>query len=439
MPIHFLFPNIFPKRKFSETQKGSSTKCFGTVRWNHFDAQSWRPPPFLSLLFFDFKKILNTERFLYEKFRYYEIKKVDGDSWCAPTFFSLTFFDIKNFWNTERFIYEMFGYCETKTFNGKLWNPSPSYARKISIVKLLKHKKVPLRIFLVLWAKKTDEDRDARPLCLPQHFSISKTFWNTERFLYEMFRYWETNIFEAQSWSPDPFFLQHFLHLENYLKHRRVPWRTLLVLWTKIVLRRIVIHLLFLCMKNFDARFFWSEEVFPNEKFQYCETKKLTENRDAHPVSYPRKHFSISKTFWSTIGFLYEMFRYRETSAERRNFSGESWHTSPSYARKISISKNCRNTKGFPYEMRQYCEPKTLTRILMPTPFLVLNVFRNRKFSETQKGSLTISFGTVKQNSCTENLDPLPPLCMKNFWTRFFLKRWRLPYETFRNSETRNF
>ena len=170
--------------------------------------------------------------------------------------------------------------------------------------------KVPPRNFSVLWAKKTDEDRNARPLCLPQPFSISKTFWNTEGFLYEMFRYWETNIFEAQSWSPDPFFLQHFLHLENYLKHRRVPWRTLLVLWYKMVLRRIVITLPFLCKKNFDARFFWSEEVFPNEMFQNCETKKLTENRDAHPVSYPKKHLLISKCFWSTIGFLYEMFRY---------------------------------------------------------------------------------------------------------------------------------
>ena len=327
----------------------------------------------------------------------------------------------------------MFGYCETNTFNGKSWNPSPSYAWKISIVRFLKQKKVPLRNFPVLWAKKTDEDRDARPLCLPQHFSISKTFWNTEGFLYELVRYWETNI-EAQSWFPDPFFLQHFLHLENYLKHRRVPWRTLLVLWNKIVLRRIMIPLPFLCMKKFDARFFWSEEMFPNEMFQNCETKDWR-----RIVSYPKKQISISKSFWSTIGFLYEMFRYCETSAERRNFSGESWYTWPSYARKISILKILWNTKGFPYEMRQYCEPKTLTRILMPTPFLVLNVFRYRKFSETQKCSLTKSFGTVKQNSFTENPDTPTPLCMKNFWTRFFLKRWRLPYETFRYKETKKF
>ena len=137
-------------------------------------------------------------------------------------------------------------------------------------------------------------------------------------------------------------------------------------------------------------------------------------------VSYPKKHFSISRSFWSTIGCLYEMFRYCETSAERRNFSGESWYTWPSYARKVSILKILWNTKGFPYEMRQYCEPKTLTRILMPTPFLVLSVFWNRKFSETQKGSLTKSFGTMKQGSFTENPDTPNPLMHEKFLNQIF-------------------
>ena len=70
--------------------------------------------------------------------------------------------------------------------------------------------------------------------------------------------------------------------------------------------------------------------------------------------------------------------------------------------------------------MRQYCEPKTLTRILMPTPFLVLNVFRYRKFSETQKGSLTKSFGTVKQNSFTENPDTPTHLMHEKFLNQIF-------------------
>ena len=82
--------------------------------------------------------------------------------------------------------------------------------------------------------------------------------------------------------------------------------------------------------------------------------------------------------------------------------------------------KICWNRKVFPYEMRQYCEPKTLTRILMPTPFLVLNVFRYAKFSETQKGSLTKSSGTVKQNSFTENPDTPTPLMHEKFLNQIF-------------------
>ena len=68
----------------------------------------------------------------------------------------------------------MFGYCETKTSNGKSWNPSPSYAWKVSIVKLLKHKKVPVRNFLVLRAKKPDEDRDPAPFVYLNIFQYQK-------------------------------------------------------------------------------------------------------------------------------------------------------------------------------------------------------------------------------------------------------------------------
>ena len=130
MPTHFLFLTFF-QRKISETQKSSSTKCFGTVRWNHFDAQSWRPPPFLSLLFFDFKKIWNTERSLYEKFRYYETKKVGGESWCPPTFFSLTFFDIKKFLKHRRVHLRNVWVLWDKNFQRKIVKPLPLLCMKI--------------------------------------------------------------------------------------------------------------------------------------------------------------------------------------------------------------------------------------------------------------------------------------------------------------------
>ena len=153
-----------------------------------------------------------------------------------------------------------------------------------------------------------------------------------------MFRYWETNIFEAQSWSPDPFFLQHFLHLENYLKHRRVPWRTLLVLWNKIVLRRIVIPLRFLCIQNFDARFFWSEEVFPNEMFQYCKTKI-----DGESWFPPR--FLSKKTLFDLKKFLkHNRIPLRNVSV-LWDFSGEK-----KFQRRVMIHLALLCTKNFDFK-----------------------------------------------------------------------------------------
>ena len=92
-----------------------------------------------------------------------------------PThFLFLNFFRHKNFWNTEGFIYEMFGYCETKTFNGKSWNPSPPIAWKISILKFLKHKKVPLRNVSVLWAKKLTRIAMPAPFVYLNNFQYQK-------------------------------------------------------------------------------------------------------------------------------------------------------------------------------------------------------------------------------------------------------------------------
>ena len=41
IPAASLIPNIFRYQNFSETEKGSSSKCFDTVRQNNFDGKSW--------------------------------------------------------------------------------------------------------------------------------------------------------------------------------------------------------------------------------------------------------------------------------------------------------------------------------------------------------------------------------------------------------------
>ena len=57
-----LIPNIFRYPKPFETQKGSSTKRFGTVIENNFDGKSWKPPPLLSLTIFDTRNFLKHRR-----------------------------------------------------------------------------------------------------------------------------------------------------------------------------------------------------------------------------------------------------------------------------------------------------------------------------------------------------------------------------------------
>ena len=76
-----LMRKIFRYLKLSKTQKGSSTKCFGTVRQNNSGEKSWYPSHSL-----------------------------------IPNIFSIPDF----FWNTERFLYEFFRYCETKNFQRKI-------------------------------------------------------------------------------------------------------------------------------------------------------------------------------------------------------------------------------------------------------------------------------------------------------------------------------
>ena len=62
IPAPFLIPNIFRYQKFSEAEKVSTVKFFGTVRQQIFDGKSWCPP--LSLIFniFWYQKFSETQK-----------------------------------------------------------------------------------------------------------------------------------------------------------------------------------------------------------------------------------------------------------------------------------------------------------------------------------------------------------------------------------------
>ena len=71
IPFPLILKN-YPHRIISETQKGSSTKCFGSVRQKNFDGKSYySPPPILSMKFSRPDIFWNTEGFPYENFWYF--------------------------------------------------------------------------------------------------------------------------------------------------------------------------------------------------------------------------------------------------------------------------------------------------------------------------------------------------------------------------------
>ena len=69
-------------RKFSETQKVSPTKFFGTMRQQIFDGKSWYPPSLLSLILFDTSIFLKHRRVLPRIFSVMW-ESFDGKSWCS--------------------------------------------------------------------------------------------------------------------------------------------------------------------------------------------------------------------------------------------------------------------------------------------------------------------------------------------------------------------
>ena len=113
--------------KFFDTRnflKGSSTKCFDTVRSNNFGGKSWYPPPLLSPTFFDTRIFLKQRRAPLRNVLILSDKTIltenrDTRRLSYPQHFSIP----ETFWNTEGFIYEIFWYCEIKQFWRKIVIP----------------------------------------------------------------------------------------------------------------------------------------------------------------------------------------------------------------------------------------------------------------------------------------------------------------------------
>ena len=164
-------------------------------------------------------------------------------------------------------------------------------------------------------------------------------------------------------------------------------------------------------------RFSETPKGSPTNFFRHCETKKFRKNRYALQISYaqppPPPHPLLCMEISDTRIFL------KHKRVPLRIFSAL-------WDKKISKKPLCSPD--------QLCSPPT------PPPPMHGN-FRYQNFFETQKGSPTNFFGTVRQKIFDKTVmlsrsvrlspPPHPLLCMEISDTRVFLKHKRVPQRIF--------
>ena len=118
-------------------------------------------------------------------------------------------------------------------------------------------------------------------------------------------------------------------------------------------------------------------------------------------------------------------------------FNGKSWYTPPLLSMNFLVTENFlkRSTEGFPYQFFRHCETKNFRRKLLIPPLLFINFFATgRNFSETRhrRVPLTKFFGPVRQKSFGKTVMPPPPPMHENF-------RYKSVFETQKGSPTKFF
>ena len=186
LPIHELFPYL----NFSERQKRSPTKFFGTVRLNDFHGK----PRISSIMhkLFGCPKLFESMEGSPQVFWYCETKTIDRI--VIPLL-------SKKFWNKIKSETQT---CSPTVFFGdvrqkkskKLWY---SYYLKIFHTRtFLEHRSVRLRCFSAFWDKKTSTEKRHTPLLIHE-LSPYLNFLKTKAFPHEVFRYCETKRFPRET------------------------------------------------------------------------------------------------------------------------------------------------------------------------------------------------------------------------------------------------
>ena len=129
IPATSLIPNLFQYQKFSETQKGSSTNFFGTVRLKNFDRKSWDNR--LERKIFRYPKLLTLWRVPQRNVSVLWDETISTENRNSYPFLLSLFFPIPQFNETLKDSHtKIFGTVAQKNFDGRFWYilvPPPSW------------------------------------------------------------------------------------------------------------------------------------------------------------------------------------------------------------------------------------------------------------------------------------------------------------------------
>ena len=164
--ISRLEKKIFRKPKLCETQKGSSTKGFGTVKQNSFDGKSWYQAPLIPLTLLDTRKFLELGRVSLRTFSVVWDKVISTTHRDRPPL-STKYFHTRKFLKHRKVPpAKVSGVFRQKMFEGKFWY-SPLFIRKLFRYRTFtetQQRKISLRKISALWDKRfATENLDTPP------------------------------------------------------------------------------------------------------------------------------------------------------------------------------------------------------------------------------------------------------------------------------------
>ena len=173
---------------------------------------------------------------------------------------------------------------------------------------------------------------------------------------------------------------------------------------------------------------FWNTERFPLRRFPAFLDKKYSME------SFDTPHF-LSRNFFATALFLKHStgrFPYEIIdTVKQRFFGGKSWYPPFIFTNLLASDNFPKHSTGlFAYDVIRYCDTKNFRHkivILLSSHPSYPKISSISEFFETQKGSPTKAFGTVRQQFfCWKLWYPL--LGTKFFDTRNFLKHRNVPF-----------